>query len=163
MDPGSFVSSFEFVAGSEGEDGDANWAGIGTGRAGRRAKEEEYSDEEQLAHVTVVEDFDPEELIHGPPPTNGDSSGLAKASGSASGRNSSSDPRPNAIKDERRGLPRKGGTKALAGKSKKKFKYETNAARKAAWKKQKGRQTEKAERAGGKATKKQSLRGRKGR
>jgi ribosomal RNA-processing protein 17 len=42
-----------------------DWTGIAKGK--QKEIEEEFQDQEHLATVTVVEDFDPDELIHGPP------------------------------------------------------------------------------------------------
>jgi ribosomal RNA-processing protein 17 len=45
------------------------WSGIAPSpdKDKRRAQEDEYSDEDQLATVTVVEDFDPSALIYDSP------------------------------------------------------------------------------------------------
>jgi ribosomal RNA-processing protein 17 len=55
------------------DDADENWQGISP-EDDRKDKEEEYEGEEQLATVTIIEDFDPTELMHGPTPE--DPSGL---------------------------------------------------------------------------------------
>ena len=46
------------------DDGDEEWHGIPS--ISREASNREYENEEILATVTVVEDFDPDTLIHGP-------------------------------------------------------------------------------------------------
>jgi ribosomal RNA-processing protein 17 len=103
-----------------------------------------YSDEEQLATVTIVEDFDPSTLIHGP------------ASSEPQAESPSLPPPPPS--------PRRGGERVrdVEGRSKRKnattttrkVQYETKAARKATQAKQRARRTEKAELAGGKAARK---------
>jgi hypothetical protein len=132
---------------------DEEWNGIPSSpsKAGGGGQERaaEYSDEEQLATVTVVEDFDPSSLIHGtttpsprhqePPPARSPLPGKAS-----------------------RGIGEVGGgeTQGLASKRKnvqvKKVRYETKAARRTAQAKQRKRRTEKAERAGGKAARKKA-------
>lgn len=87
------------------------------------AMEEEYEGEEQLATVTVVQDFDVSTLLHGPTPTR------ASAPGADEGAE-----RPGEVKRTRRRTA--------------KVKYETKAARRAERRKQRARRTEKAERAG---------------
>jgi ubiquitin len=117
---------------------DEEWNGIASNDAAGLEQEREYSDEEQLATVTIVEDFDPSTLIHGPAP-----------------------PEPQA---EPPSLPppppRRGGERVrdVEGRSKrknatttKKVRYETKAARRETQAKQRARRTEKAELAGGKA------------
>lgn len=107
---------------------------------GQREREHEYSDEEQLATVTVVDDFDPNVLRHcsttthdteqqqrpllTPPPL---------------------PPPPPSLSREKDG--------GLAAKNVK-VRYETKAARRATRATQRARKTEKAERAGGKAARK---------
>jgi ribosomal RNA-processing protein 17 len=104
-----------------------DWQGISTEE---RDREEEYEDEEQLATVTIVEDFDPTELIHGPPPE------LPKSILSETTlKRTSSTP----------------STKNLSNKrTSKKIHYETKAARSAEKKKQRNRKLEKAAHARGK-------------
>jgi len=105
-------------------------------------REHEYSDEEQLATVTVVEDFDPSAILHystttadveqqrplltPPPPPPSPSLSRDKASRNVDG---------------------------LVAKNMK-VRYETKAARRATRATQRARRTEKAERAGGKAARK---------
>jgi len=101
--------------------------------------EDEYEDEEQLATVTVVEDFDPDALLH------------------PSDRTIST-PRPvhephhtkPKLKDKDAAAQKRMQTKVVA--KAKDIKYHTNAGRKAERSKQLRRKTEKAERAGGKAS-----------
>lgn len=124
------------------------------GKRKARELEEEYEDEEQVATVTVVEDFDPETLIYGP-------SAVAPAAGSPSSSRAASPAAPPRTreparaekkpqtaapggKEVRKAAPSKAGTKT------KKVRYQTVAARKSDKRKQLARRTEKAERAGGK-------------
>jgi ribosomal RNA-processing protein 17 len=126
---------------------DEEWSGFGAGPSSPpREREDEYSDEEQLATVTVVEDFDPSTLLHGPERKAdvepGPDSGRADAPRVA--------PQPANAK----GKERERAKKALKPK---KVKYETKAARKTEQGKQRARRTEKAERAGGKASRKKGV------
>lgn len=106
----------------------------------------EYEGDEQLATVTVVEDFDPAALLHGPPTTGSshtDQSDIRsitflKSKGKEKAHNDPSTPKSKAKKNERS----------------KSVKYQTKAARLAERSKQRARRTEKAERAGGKSSKK---------
>ena len=127
------------------ESGD-EWKGIASpSKAGGGPEHAaEYSDEEQLATVTVVEDFDPSTLIHGitperpePPPARLPLLGKVSREDGEMGyvqRRAS----------KRKSIPAK------------KVRYETKAARKATQAKQRERRTEKAERAGGKAARKRA-------
>ncbi|KAF8444713.1 nucleolar protein 12-domain-containing protein [Boletus edulis BED1] len=96
-------------------DGD-DWAGVSSEPEGMEA---EYEGEEQLATVTVVQDFDLTTLLHGPPPTRG--------------------PVPAVDKGEE--------VKRARRKKTPKVKYETKAARRTEQRRQRARRTEKAERA----------------
>ncbi len=110
--------------------------------------EHEYSDEEQLATVTVVEDFDPSVLLYHP-----------TASGAElPAERSSPQPPPLSLSLSRENLKasRKNDGLATATKKLKKVRYETRAARKATRSTQRARRTEKAERAGGKAARKKT-------
>ena len=125
---------------------DDEWKGIASpSKAGGGPEHAaEYSDEEQLATVTVVEDFDPSTLIHGitperpePPPARLPLLGKVSREDGEMGyvqRRAS----------KRKSIPAK------------KVRYETKAARKATQAKQRERRTEKAERAGGKAARKRA-------
>jgi ribosomal RNA-processing protein 17 len=122
------------------DDSNHEWSGIETD-ATPREQEAEYSDEEHLATVTVVEDFDLGSLMYGPERT------------VAPGVNTESPEPVDATKAAKRtatSIPvaKKASTKASANA--KKFKYQTAAARKADKRKQRARHAEKAERAGGK-------------
>ncbi|KAI0268650.1 nucleolar protein 12-domain-containing protein [Gloeopeniophorella convolvens] len=129
-----------FVQATESDD---EWNGIASSSNGGQKEEAQYSDEEQLATVTIVEDFDPSTLIHGPasePPDipSASSHGPVRSSHKA------------ATKE----------TDALENRKKhstKKIRYETKAARKAAQSKQRARRTEKAELAGGKVARKKGV------
>jgi len=106
----------------------------------------EYEGDEQLATVTVVEDFDPAALLHGPPmavsthPDRSDTPSLAflKPKGKEKAHNDPSKPKRKVKKNEKA----------------KSIKYQTKAARLVERSKQRARRTEKAERAGGKSSKK---------
>ncbi|TFY77823.1 hypothetical protein EWM64_g6185 [Hericium alpestre] len=116
-----------------GSDDDEEWLGFGSDAKGKGKDEAEYSDEEQVATVTVVEDFDPDTLIHGEAPI----------------------PRTESTEDVEPGRRATKNEKPLKKVEKlkpKKIKYQTKAARKAETGKQRARRTEKAERAGGKAS-----------
>ncbi|KAH9083730.1 nucleolar protein 12-domain-containing protein [Lactarius deliciosus] len=118
---------------------DEEWHGIASAPSNDAGLEQEtYSDEEQLATVTIVEDFDPSTLIHGPTPSE-----------------------PQAPFPPPPSSPRKGGERVRDDEGRKPSKrknatvrYETKAARRAAQVKQRARRTEKAELAGGKAARK---------
>ena len=117
------------------------WAGIDAEGDADAAEPHEYaySDEEQLATVTVVEDFDPSTLLHG-----------AAASEEQRERAFPPPPRRGRVEggNELGSATSKGKKKDGAGK---KVRYETKAARRATRATQHARRTEKAERAGGKA------------
>jgi len=149
------------------EEAAGEWSGI-AGPSRRQAdpvlREEEYEYEEEVATVTVVEDFDPDALIHGPnalgrgPQLQDGTSSPSDLSGvhdvaASTLRSSKKLPgtKPRQIESshvERTKAKSKTNTKA------KDKKYQTAAARKVDRLKQKRRQTEKAERAGGKASRK---------
>ena len=112
-------------------------------------REEEYEDEEQLATVTVVEDFDPEELLHGPDttqhrPDDGDEADRVEdmAIGAESVKSAS----------KQKSTPMQAKTRAKVAKKAKEVKYETNTARRREREKQHKRKLEKADRAGGKGS-----------
>ncbi|KAA1476789.1 hypothetical protein DENSPDRAFT_530278 [Dentipellis sp. KUC8613] len=136
------------VAGASDEEDDDEWTGFSAGEKGK-GRADEYEDEEQVATVTVVEDFDPDTLIHGdaparPDPAEGDDELKPKA---YQGRSRSAD-----AKESGEARVRKAKVKP------KKIKYQTAAARKAETSKQRARRTEKAERAGGKAARRKGKR-----
>jgi len=103
--------------------------------------QEEYENEEQVATVTVVEDFDMDALIHAEPPSEHPNPG-------------SSSNQDRARRPEHRAGKLKSATTSGTSKKKatsaKKIKYETKAARLTEKKKQQTRKLEKAVRAGGK-------------
>ncbi|KAI0312974.1 nucleolar protein 12-domain-containing protein, partial [Amylostereum chailletii] len=100
------------------DDDDEEWKGIGSSKSRGKEREDEYSDEEQLATVTVVEDFDPSTLIHGPPPPFADPSSTTAPA--APSKPPSRQPKPQGVR-----VDVKTKTKP------KKIRYETKAARKA--------------------------------
>ena len=125
-----------------------SWTGIAA--AADIEREHEYSDEEQLATVTVVEDFDPSVLRHYS--TNPD----------AEQRQRQQRPllTPQPLPPPPRSLSREKASRSDGGSVAKnlnvKVRYETKAARKATRATQRARRTEKAERAGGKAARKKA-------
>lgn len=121
--------------------------GLGSsGNEKDRAVNGEYEGEEQLATVTVVEDFDPAAFLHSPLMT---SSALADQSDLPS-----STPVKPKGKDRAQNDPLKPQRKAKKNEKTKSIKYQTKAARLAERSKQRARRTEKAERAGGKSSRK---------
>ncbi|KAN0129197.1 Nucleolar protein 12 (25kDa) domain containing protein [Lactarius tabidus] len=130
------------------ESDDEDWRGIASAPSNDAGLEQEaaYSDEEQLATVTIVEDFDPSTLIHGP------ASSEPQAESPPSPRRVSQNGRERAKNVE--GRKEMSKRKAATTTTKKKVRYETKAARKASQAKQRARRTEKAELAGGKAARK---------
>ena len=143
-------------------DNESEWDGTGRNSAladkGKGVGEEleEYEDEEQLATVTVVEEFDPDTFLYGKP----------------SGPESTDDqspPRPDKIPSRSHPPQPAKATSKDTSKAKVKakmstkvnnVKYQTSAARKAERAKQHRRKTEKAERAGGKASRRGGSKGR---
>ncbi|CAL1707443.1 unnamed protein product [Somion occarium] len=111
--------------------------------------EDEYEDEEQLATVTVVEDFDPEALLHAPVPTS------KRTDVDGTDRSSLSRRQPE-VKPKSHVTPSVDvkKTHAKVAKKAKDIKYQTKSARNAERTKQRRRKVEKAERAGGKASRK---------
>ena len=110
-----------------------DWTGIS---AKDNERDEEYEDEDILATVTVVEDFDPDAIIHGP----------SKLDHPPIGPPDRLEPKPSS---------NTGHPPSLKKKSRKiKIPYETSDARKKERIKQRARRTEKAELAGGKAARK---------
>lgn len=115
--------------------------------------EEEFEDDEQLATVTVVEDFDPDTIIHGPAREDVDpdvkpsqrfpplSKGKSKALSIANAEQAKARAKANMAVKAKKLKP-------------KKIAYETKADRAVEKRKQRARRTEKAERAGGKASRK---------
>lgn len=140
------MSAFPFVFESTSQvldgddDDDEEWNGIGSSQAVNRQHDEEYENEETVATVTVVEDFDPDTIIHGP----------AKSE-NASERSLSLSESALAVQ-----LPKKAPVQSAKKKKvkEKKIRYQTKDARKKEQLKQRARRTEKAERAGGKASRK---------
>ncbi|KAG2043565.1 nucleolar protein 12-domain-containing protein [Suillus americanus] len=121
----------------------------GLGSSGNERDREvngEYEGEEQLATVTVVEDFDPTAFLHGTPMT-----GSAPADRSDAPSSTSVKPKG---KERAQDDPLKPKRKAKKNEKTKSVKYQTKAARLAERSKQRARRTEKAERAGGKSSRK---------
>lgn len=120
-----------------GEGADADVPALGPSGRARGKQREEFEDEETLATVTVVEDFDPDTLIHGTPDEEQERRPSTSATSAPVKPKPASKPKTSADKTKRAAKP-------------KKIKYETNAARRAQTTKQRARRTEKAELAGGK-------------
>jgi ribosomal RNA-processing protein 17 len=118
------------------DDSDEEWHGIGAPSKARR--DEEYENEEILATVTVVEDFDPDIMIQGP---SHPESSAELSQKSTPQRSKFSHPKPQS-------------------KSKKIY-YDTKHARQKERANQHARKLEKAERAGGKGSRKSGIRKRK--
>ena len=120
----------------DNDNDDDEWAGLSVKE---NERDEEYEDEEMLATVTVVEDFDPDTIVHGPPKPNHPP--IAQ---------------PDHLEPLKPKLSRQ--LQSNTGSSKKsrprKIPYETSDARKKERTKQRARRTEKAELAGGKAARK---------
>jgi len=95
---------------------------------------DEYQDDEQLATVTIVEDFDPDELIHGPP-------NQADARTVPNHRPAPTTPKP--IADRSKKVDK-------SKKRKGKIRYESRDARRLERAKQRAKRAKKAELAGGK-------------
>lgn len=138
------------------DDSEDEWAGIGgsskKGKERAEEKEEEYEDEEQLATVTVVEDFDPEALLHGPDiPRNVEE----ETSLSTLPPTTSRTQKTRSSQERNGGIPT--AMKKIRGKASTKpkdIKYQTKSDRKSERSKQQKRRTEKAQLAGGKASRK---------
>ncbi|KAG5648532.1 hypothetical protein DXG03_003143 [Asterophora parasitica] len=141
-------SAYHALIGVPNDDAEDEWSGISSEAKGKQ-KEEEFEDEEITATVTVVEDFDPDTFIHGPRITN--DSRIKHQPPPA-------DP----------GLPPQSSSTARdkpAPKKKtatKKVRYQTKGERMVERTKQRARRTEKAELAGGKASRKKGSSKRKG-
>lgn len=141
-------SAYADIYGHDDNDGDdeEEWSGIGSSSKGKdKQRDEEYEDEQILATVTVVEDFDPDTIRHGPlrssPPT--------PPSQELSSNLPSKKPTPQFNMQPR---SQKNQTKPQ------KIRYQTKEARKTERVKQLARRTEKAERAGGKVVRRNSSR-----
>ena len=160
------------VAFQDNDDDDSERASpsdLGSSLQGHRAKgkqkQEAFEDEEQLATVTVVEEFDPDSLLHDThlPQSHQrleeNSSHSASIHSPPTHRSSHPAPRTASSRELRQPSSSHGHDRAHTASStvtkktkSKNFSYETKAARKAEKHKQKRRKLEKAERAGGKST-----------
>ncbi|KAJ3777860.1 hypothetical protein FB446DRAFT_777495 [Lentinula raphanica] len=119
---------------------DQEWQGISDSF---EQKEQEYEDEEVLATVAVVEDFDPDTLLHGP-------------------TNAVPRPKSPSIPAVAPSSHRKNSNSIAQATNKHKtstIRYQTKEARKAERTKQRARRKEKAELAGGKASRKNKSKG----
>ncbi|THH32306.1 hypothetical protein EUX98_g1877 [Antrodiella citrinella] len=113
--------------------------------------DEAYEDEEQLAIVTVIEDFDPDTLIHGPSKSRPDESAQSPPAAPVSHE------KPRKLGQGRNaktvGLKK---SRAKTSTRSKDIKYETKADRNTERTKQRARKTEKATLAGGKGSRKKA-------
>ncbi|KIK97370.1 hypothetical protein PAXRUDRAFT_31830 [Paxillus rubicundulus Ve08.2h10] len=134
------AAEIERAYGAVTDNNEEEWDGISGDEL-----EEEFEGDEQLATVTVVEDFDPSALLYGPPKTS-----LFRVSDDTPPQRLTAK-----VKAKEKEKPKKD---AINGKSKSKkserVKYQTKGARLAERSRQRARRTEKAERAGGKASRK---------
>ncbi|KAG6845902.1 hypothetical protein H0H87_000708 [Tephrocybe sp. NHM501043] len=115
-------------------DAEDEWNRILSADKGKQ-KEEEYEDDEIMATVTVVEDFDPDTFIHGPRATSDTIKSAPSTSTAPTSKASASQPKL---------VPKKAKPQ--------KIRYQTKSERKAERTKQRARRTEKAELAGGKSS-----------
>lgn len=130
---------------SDSEDDD--WNGISSSSKGKqKQQEQEYEDEEVLATVAVVEDFDPDSLIHGTDPVPVPSENVHSAPVKSVPRTS----KPQSVPSKPKTRPQK-------------IRYQTKDARKHEKSKQHTRKLEKAELAGGKASRRKGPKKGKGR
>lgn len=125
-------------------DSEEEYTGFSTLDKGKAKATQEYEDEEQLATVTVVEEFDPGSFLHPPP--------LSRSSQISNKAREDTQTLPGPTSSSL-ATPKKTVKKRKA--ESKKIAYETKAARKAARVKQRARKLEKAELAGGKSKRKQ--------
>ncbi|KAG6918716.1 hypothetical protein DXG01_012201 [Tephrocybe rancida] len=137
-------SAYHDLLGVPDTDPEDEWSGISSKDKGKQ-KEEEYEDEEIMATVTVVEDFDPDTFIHGPRIMND----------AAKSATSPSVAPPSRAPIQSKSLPKR---KAKTQK----IRYQTKDERKVERTKQRARRTEKAELAGGKASRRKGTPKRKG-
>ncbi|KAJ7594422.1 nucleolar protein 12-domain-containing protein [Mycena floridula] len=110
------------------------WDGI-SDKGKQKEQEHDYEDEQVVATVAVVEDFDPDSIIYGESEPNPSATSSVPRPPSQSSKPPVSKNRPSKPKS-------------------KKVRYQTKDARRADRVKQRGRRTEKAELAGGKASRK---------
>ncbi|PPQ84578.1 hypothetical protein CVT25_015780 [Psilocybe cyanescens] len=127
---------------------DEEWTGVNVSDQGGKEHADEYEDEQLLATVTVVEDFDPDTIIHGPAKTDNPTPSLSSLSKPINTRPEIKSSRLPTVKNSLHGPAKKSKTKE------RKIRYETKDARRREQTKQRKRRTEKAELAGGKASRK---------
>ncbi|KAG6903016.1 hypothetical protein C0995_007449 [Termitomyces sp. Mi166 len=138
-------SAYHALIDSSDAQAEVEWTGISTIDKGKQ-KEEEYEDEEVMATVTVIEDFDPDTFIHGPCPVD-DTENLEPSFSTTLSMKRS-------IQELKPVLRKKAKTQ--------KIRYQTKEDRKAERTKQRARRTEKAELAGGKTSRKKGVQKRRG-
>jgi ribosomal RNA-processing protein 17 len=140
---GAISGSFQYFRPPAGDNiiplDDEEWHGIGDLSQPDEARRDEYENEEILATVTVVEDFDPDIMAQGPSHPESSTEPYPKSAPQAS---KTPHPNPKSLKS----------TKVY---------YDTKHARQKERAKQHARKFEKAERASGKASRKSGIRKRK--
>lgn len=119
------------------DDEDEEWQGVRT-----ENQDNEYEDEETHATVTIIEDFDPDAIIHGSP---------KPPTPSIPSPTSRPEAKPLQTLTSKKTLH---GSKTNVKPKEQKVRYETKDARRREQMKQRARRTEKAELAGGKAARK---------
>ncbi|KAI5123950.1 hypothetical protein M0805_006363 [Coniferiporia weirii] len=152
------------------EHGGTGFEGFSTSDKGKGKATQEFEDDEQLATVTVIEEFDPDSLRHmsttyqtSPERLHAHSEGSFAASTPSSKSLSRQDFTQHSGVRREVGQPQQAKAHARANSTNipakkmppKKIAYETKAARKATRQKQRARKTEKAELAGGKPRRKE--------
>ena len=130
------------------DDEDDEWRGAGSSTKENNEHDDEYEDEETHATVTIIEDFDPDTIIHGEPRTD--------TLVTPSSPTSQPEARQPQTLTSKKALH--GSTTKVKPKEKK-IRYETKDARRREQKKQRARRKEKAELAGGKAARKSKTNG----
>ncbi|KAF5380377.1 hypothetical protein D9615_004506 [Tricholomella constricta] len=140
-------SAYHALLGVPEDDAEDEWTGLSSEAKGKQ-KDEEYEDEEITATVTVVEDFDPDTFIHGPHITNDSAKHQSPPVDTQTSTMKSRTPHDKTV------LKKKVKTK--------KIRYQTKGDRMVERTKQRARRTEKAELAGGKASRKKGASKRKG-
>ena len=124
------------------DDEDEEWQGVRTENQDNDKHDNEYEDEETHATVTIIEDFDPDAIIHGSP---------KPATPSIPSPTSRPEAKPLQTLTSKKTLH---GSKTNVKPKEQKVRYETKDARRREQMKQRARRTEKAELAGGKASRK---------
>lgn len=133
------LKNFRSTVNHDIDDDEEEWAGISSKD---NEQDEEYEDEEMLTTVTVVEDFDPDTIIHGSSKPDRLHHPLISTD--------RLEPKPSRLPPSN--ISHQSPLKKKSRQ--RKIPYETSDARKKERTKQRARRTEKAELAGGRATRK---------